>query len=254
VRITVERLPGNAEADDLGDVAVVLPAYNEERHVAQVLEAALATGVGRLVCVNDCSADRTGEVLEGYASSPRVSVLHHEVNMGKQAAVKHGLALALADGSVRRVATLDADTQHDPSELPRLAAHVPPCDMVCAARRRRGMPSARRLANALANWPYRLLAGLRLSDPQSGFRLYSRAAAEYLAENLRERGGYTVEHTSLVLLGEFARMRGRNLHIGELEVNCPYAGVQSHIRLLDNLQLTWAAVSCAARLAALLRA
>jgi len=249
----VQALPGTERAAGLVDTAVVLPAYNEERRVAEVIEAALALGVGRIVCVDDCSTDRTGQILEAYARVPRIDVVHHEVNQGKQAAVKHGLAQALRCLSVRRVATLDADMQHDPAELPRAAAPVPRCDVVSVARRREGMPLGRRAANLLANWPYRFLAGLRIHDVQSGYRVYTRDVAEYLARRLGERGGYTVEHSTLVLLGELSRRWGRTIRVGEIFTACSYRGAESGIRLRDNLQLTWASLECSFRLARLLR-
>ena len=87
MRVRVDqRAPGGREAD-MGRVAAVFPAYNEEHHVADCVQAALGTGVGLVVVVNDCSSDATGAIIDRLASDGRVEAMHHPVNQGKQAAV-----------------------------------------------------------------------------------------------------------------------------------------------------------------------
>jgi glycosyltransferase involved in cell wall biosynthesis len=252
--ITADVIAIDTPCEDLADVAVVFPAYNEEANVARAIETALQVGAGRVVCVDDCSTDRTGNIIEDYASNPRVGIVHHEVNQGKQAAVKHGLEAALEHPQLQRFATLDADMQDDPAELPRVAAPVGECEMVSTFRSREEMPPHRRLANALANAPYRFLAGLDIHDVQAGYRVYTRPVAAYLSLHLATRGGYTLEHTTMELFGEIARRRNGPFRIGEVRVPYPYEDdAESHIGLRDNLQLTAAAVRCAWRLAKLTR-
>jgi len=230
-------------------VAVVLPAYNEERRIRQVVGRALAVGAGHIVCVDDCSSDSTRAILEGLAADPRVEALHHRVNLGKQAAVKHGLARALRRRQVSKFAVLDADMQNDPALLPRLCHPVGRYDAVFGRRSRRGMPVQRRLANALANVPYQMLAALRVHDVQSGYRVYTRPVARWLASGLSAAGRYTLEHTSMLLLARLAVRLGRPLRIAEVPIPHASAGAASSIRLRDNLQLTWAALYHAGALA-----
>lgn len=235
----------------MGRVAVVFPAYNEERHVAEAVEAALAAGVGYVTCVDDCSADATGTIVDRLAADSRVEALHHEVNQGKQAAVKHGLTLALGHAAAQAFAVLDADMQDDPALLPGLCHHVGPYDLVIGYRGRGDMPLHRRLANLLANVPYHFLAGVPIHDVQSGYRVYTREAAQFLAQHLSVRGGYTLEHTSMLLFGKLAARRQRDFAIAEVQIPYTYADAKSSIGMKDNLQLTWAAVYHAAALARL---
>jgi glycosyltransferase involved in cell wall biosynthesis len=232
-------------------VAVVFPAYNEERHEAEAVEAALAAGVGSVVCVNDSSTDATGSIIDRLAADSRVHAVHHEVNQGKQAAAKHGLEFAIEHCPSEIISVLDADMQDDPALLPGLCHHIGPYDLVIRHRGRGEMPGIRRLANLLANAPYQLLAGVAIHDIQSGYRVYSREAAQYLARNLDVRGGYTFEHTTMLLFGKLAVRRKRDFRIAEIEIPYTYEEAQSSIKLKDNLQLTWAAISHASALARL---
>jgi glycosyltransferase involved in cell wall biosynthesis len=235
----------------MGRVAVVFPAYNEERHVAEAVRAALGAGVGMVVCVDDCSTDATGQIVDRLAGEERVAALHHGVNRGKQAAVKHGLELAVRHAGWDAVAVLDADMQDDPALLPGLCHLAGPYDLVIGVRGRGDMPAHRRLANLLANAPYRFLAGIAIHDIQSGYRVYTREVAAHLAENLCLRGGYTLEHTSMLLFGTLAERRGRDFRIAEVEIPYTYKSAQSSITVKDNMQLTWAAIRHATALARL---
>lgn len=249
--ITVHQVRRPGPDGDMGRVGVVLPAYNEERRVAETVGATLAAGVARVVCVNDCSRDATGRIIDELADDDRVTARHHEVNLGKQAAVVSGLRAMLEYSAVEVGAVLDADMQNDPALLPGLCPLVGPYDVVIGRRGRGDMPGARKLANLLANLPYRLLAGINLTDVQSGYRLYSRQAAAYLARHMARGGRYTFEHTSMLLFGRLARERGREFRIAEVEIPYSYEDAASSIRPRDNAQLTWAAIYNAFSLARL---
>jgi glycosyltransferase involved in cell wall biosynthesis len=241
-------LPGFAHMDR---VAVVLPAFNEEANIEHVVREALRLGVGRVVCVDDCSTDGTGVVIEELAEQPQVQAVRHEVNQGKQAAVRHGLQAALQNREPAIFAVLDADRQNDPALLEGLCGHLETHDMVIARRATARMTPARRLANALANMPYRIIAATGIHDVQSGYRLYRRDAAEWLARHLTDEGRYTLEHVSLLELGRMALCQGRDLQVAEVEIPYRVARAESSIRVRDNLQLTWASIYYAAGLAGL---
>ncbi len=233
-------------------VGVVLPAYNEQEHVADAVAACLAQGPGRIVCVDDASTDRTAQIIRGLAArQDRVEAAHHAINQGKQGAVRTGLRQLLRHREVEAVAVIDADMQNDPAHLPKLCCHLAAHDVVIGVRRQGEMPRVRRLANALANLPYRTLAGVALSDVQSGFRVYRRDVAAYLEEHMASSGRYALEHTSMLLLGRLARERRQEVRLAEVSIPCRYGRAASHIRVRDNVQLTWASVYHALALALL---
>jgi len=101
------------------DLSVLMPVYNEratvERAIEEVLAADLPVEV-ELVVVDDGSTDGTSELLDAHDWGPRVTVLRHEANRGKGAAVR--TALERAGG--RYAAIMDADLEYDPQDLARL--------------------------------------------------------------------------------------------------------------------------------------
>jgi glycosyltransferase involved in cell wall biosynthesis len=95
-----------------------MPVYNEAATVGEVIDIVLAQpSVAELICVNDCSSDGSGAVLDSLAKErPKMRVLHHEINKGKGAALRTGISHATAP----LVIIQDADLEYDPSEYPRI--------------------------------------------------------------------------------------------------------------------------------------
>ena len=103
-------------------VSVVMPVYNEEVTVALVIGRVLAQPcVRELVVVEDCSRDRTAEILAALAAKdPRIRLFRHKVNQGKGAAMRTGFREATAP----IVIVQDADLEYDPAEYPVLIAPI----------------------------------------------------------------------------------------------------------------------------------
>jgi glycosyltransferase involved in cell wall biosynthesis len=148
----------------------VIPAFNEVATIRDVVDRTLRQ-VERVVVVDDGSTDGTAEALRGCAAM----VLRNGVNLGKAESLRRGMAHALSEGA-GAIVTLDADGQHDPADIPRLVAahHREPRSIVIGARlhEKQNIPTARYLANRFASFWIGWAAGYRLSDSQSGFRLY----------------------------------------------------------------------------------
>lgn len=98
-------------------LSVIVPVYNEEKTVAEILRRVLGVEIDlEVVAVDDASTDGTAEVLRAFAFDPRVRLLRHEANRGKGAAIRtavphcRGAAITIQDG----------DLEYDPNDLPRL--------------------------------------------------------------------------------------------------------------------------------------
>ncbi len=159
-----------------GRVAVIIPVYNHEQRVADVIRGALKLGFP-VIAVDDGSTDATTERIQGMAG---VSVIRHETNRGKGAALKSGFAAAaaVADWAI----TIDADGQHDPDNARTLIAAIPEGALAAERRpiiigRRENMvgddvPWTSRFGRKFSNFWVRASGGPAVTDSQSGFRIY----------------------------------------------------------------------------------
>jgi glycosyltransferase involved in cell wall biosynthesis len=196
--------------------AAVIPAYNEEKTIREVAERAKKF-VDHVVVVDDSSVDGTFD----EAEKAGIEVIKHEKNMGKAAALKTGFAVL---GGYDVVITLDADLQHLPEEIPLLLSGIEDGGDLCIGSRflsdSNCMPLLNRISNKIASTLLSILAGQRITDPQSGFRAIRRETLERL-ELLADR--YAVEH---IMILEVARKRFK---IKEIPISCIYGGETSHI-------------------------
>lgn len=155
---------------DAPTYCVLIPAYNEEKRIAEVV-AASTPGAARVIVVDDGSSDTTAD----RAKSAGADVVLHEVNRGKGAAVATGFRRALELG-YPWVIVLDADGQHDPAEIPGFfkAQEKTGADVVVGTRMTdtADMPLIRRWTNVFTSSVVSRLAGQQIPDSQSGFRLY----------------------------------------------------------------------------------
>jgi glycosyltransferase involved in cell wall biosynthesis len=99
-------------------LSVIIPAYNEENTILNVIGRVRACGVPSLevIVVNDCSTDTTKAKLDSLGAVPDLVVVHHEVNKGKGAAIRTGQARVSGDVVVIQ----DADLEYSPDEFPKM--------------------------------------------------------------------------------------------------------------------------------------
>lgn len=152
------------------EYTLVIPAYNEAATIRKVVQAALRH-LGRVIVVDDGSSDGTSKQI----SDLPITLLHHPENLGKAASLFNGMQTALQRGA-KGIVTMDADGQHDPTDIPRLlmAADAQPDRLVIGSRlwNREVMPIARYRANRFANFWIAWASGQTVEDSQSGFRVY----------------------------------------------------------------------------------
>jgi glycosyltransferase involved in cell wall biosynthesis len=151
--------------------AVVIPVYNHERTVADVVRRAMALDLP-IVVVDDGSTDATFERIKEI---PGIRIRRHRFNRGKGAALMTGLSQAaeIAGWAI----TLDADGQHDPADARSLIAAVPRGPRPIMIGRRTGMrgadvPWTSRFGRGFSNFWLRAAGGPAVADSQSGFRIY----------------------------------------------------------------------------------
>ena len=154
-----------------GKFAFVIPVYNHKDRVRNVVERAVKLGIPVFV-VNDGSTDSTYDRIKDISD---IHILHHKENMGKGAAIMTGFAQAAktADWAI----TVDADGQHNPEDALQLIQTIPDNKRPIVVGSRKGMikenaPWTSRFGRKFSNFWVLLSGGPRLSDSQSGFRIY----------------------------------------------------------------------------------
>ena len=169
---------------DRTNVAALIPAYFEEKHIRDVAQRVRAQ-LDVVLVVDDGSTDGTS----AEAETAGVEVRRHSVNQGKGAAIKTGLRELTSRPGIQYVLLLDGDGQHLPEEIPafieeanRSAASVVVGNRMANTRE---MPLVRRLTNQTMSWIISLACGQRIPDSQCGFRMLRAdlAPALYVESN-----------------------------------------------------------------------
>ena len=171
-------------------IAVVVPAYNEEKLIGRVIET-VPRFVDRVYVIDDCSTDGTCEKAEAYLGDradrqTRVCLLRHVENQGVGAAIVTGYKEAMADG-MDVVAVMAGDGQMDPDDLPRVIEPVvlDHADYVKGNRLFTGeawqkIPRYRYLGNATLSLLTKIASGYwHVADSQTGYTAISREALEH---------------------------------------------------------------------------
>lgn len=151
-------------------IAAIIPAYQAAPSVGDVVRGTLEI-LPYVLVVDDGSTDGTAEA--AYRAGGHV--ISHPVNRGKGAALSTGFRDLFGRG-FEAVLTLDADGQHLPTEIPKVLAAQDQGDLILGVRDHLfgEMSTIRRLSNRLSSKAISFAAGQRLSDIQTGFRLYSK--------------------------------------------------------------------------------
>jgi glycosyltransferase involved in cell wall biosynthesis len=182
-------------------VCVVIPAYNEEKLIGQVLET-MPDLVDRMIAVDDASTDGTAQILcvaQGRLG-PRLRVIRHEQNRGVGAAIVSGYKAALEElQRTDLVAVMAGDAQMDPAELPRLLAPLvkDQADYAKGNRLFTGkawkiIPRHRYLGNAALSFATKIASGYwHVADSQSGYTAITVEALSVLQlDRLYPRYGF----------------------------------------------------------------
>lgn len=163
-------------------LSIIIPAYNEERTITKILERVLAVSIDgidkELVIVNDCSKDKTKDVLERFIAENQnhnIKLFNHSVNQGKGAALHTGIKEATGDYIIIQ----DADLEYDPREYKDLLRPILEgnADVVYGSRFMGGNPHRilffwHSIGNKFLTFVSNMFTNLNLTDMETCYKLF----------------------------------------------------------------------------------
>ncbi|HEY1827739.1 MAG TPA: glycosyltransferase family 2 protein [Acidimicrobiales bacterium] len=208
-------------------LTVIMPVYNERTTVAEIIRRMRAVDLPvllQVVVVDDGSSDGTDKVLRAVEDST-IRVISHQVNQGKGAAIRTGLAASKGD----LVLIQDADLEYDPDDWPRLLDPVlkGKARVVYGSRftgERKNMLPLHWFGNRFLSLVTNILYSSTLSDMETCYKLFDAQVLEGMTI-VSDRFDFEPEVTAKVL------RRGHRIY----EVPISYAGREMH----EGKKITW---------------
>ena len=205
-------------------VMAMLPAYNEEAHLPEVLSE-LKQYIETILVIDDGSVDRTVEI----ARDMGVNVLSRGYNLGVGQTTRDGLEWALEQGFDAAV-MLDSDGQHKPSEITRFLEKFERDQnrLIIGERDYKQMPIRRRMSNTFGRWMLSKSIGQYLPDNQSGYRLVEKDLIVKLLDTKEAGYNFMVEMIILCLASGW--------EIGWVPISTIYGDEKSHQKALYQIK------------------
>ena len=205
-------------------VVVIVPLYNEETVIADVVDG-LRQEFSTIVCVDDGSTDNSAAIAEASGAT----VIHHPFNLGQGAALQTGIVYARSLATTEYVVTFDADGQHRVEDVVGMLelARQKNLAIVFGSRflDRRTKPGfAKKTVLKVAVFITRLVTGMKLTDAHNGLRLIRRDAldsvnliqdrmshATEIVQQLGKSDKRWREYPVEVLYTEYSKKKGQSL-------------------------------------------
>ena len=187
------------------EVTVIIPAYNEQKTIREIIKRVKATGlVHEILVVDDGSTDGTREILQELQDQGEVRAIFHQKNGGKGAALRTGIQNATREVIIIQ----DADLEYNPREYPALLQPIEDdiADVVYGSRflgqARRPILFWNMVANKILTFVTNILYNNILSDMETGYKVFKRELVKEIPLHAH-RFEYEPEFTAKILKRKF---------------------------------------------------
>ena len=219
--------------EDLSKISVVLPSLNPDEKLVQVIDGLLEYGFTDIILVNDGSKPENLHYFTEQAEKhPEITLLHHEVNKGKGAALKNAFRWFLANRPEGKgVVSVDGDNQHHPEDTRNCALHMLRTGhsvLGCRDFSQEDVPPRSRFGNRTTSLVFKFFCGMTLSDTQTGLRALPTKALKTLVNVAGDRFEY---ETNMLLA-----FKENRLPYDEVKIRTVYIeeNKSSHFRVLHD--------------------
>jgi len=202
---------------------IVIPAYNESKHISEVIKKTKRY-CQNIIVIDDGSKDNTFEI----AKNLKVYVLKNIVNMGKGAALKTGCDFAIKKKS-KKIIVMDSDGQHNPEHITKIIDDLEKVDIMFSYRKfSKKMPFILKFGNIMINKFTSLLYGLNLKDTQCGFRGFTDKAYKKVRWNSTS---YSMESEMIANAGK------HKLTYAEFPIETIYSDKYKGTTMIDGIKI-----------------
>ena len=214
--------------NELHNISVVLPSLDPDEKLIAVVDGLLGAGFTDIILINDGSKKENLHYFVTAAAHPEVTLLHHEVNRGKGAALKTAFNWFLENRpNAIGVVTVDGDNQHHPDDTKACSERMAQTGKVILGCRDFSLPHVpprSRIGNNATCLVFKLMVGMTISDTQTGLRAIPTDAVRAFCKVKGDRFEY---ETNMLLA-----MKEQSIDYGEVKIRTVYIeeNKSSHFR------------------------
>lgn len=218
--------------------AVVIPTYNEKDNIVPLIRELLKLPLEmKVLVIDDNSPDGTGNTAkEAFRDNASVSVFIREGKKGRGLAGIFGFKKAL-ETDAEAICEMDGDFSHHPRFIPAMTAKLGHCDAVIGSRYVKGGKDVnrgfvRRAVSNCARTYIRLILGITVADPTSGFRLFKRETLGRIVDSLSAEDPFIVTETLFHLKKNKARITEVPIEFYERKAGVSKLGTKTLLKYL----------------------